>query len=507
MRPVNRCFTLIEVLTCLVLGLFLTVLATGAFFQVRAVLRRTQARLEMHNTARFIYQALHSDLLAMEPEGAFYIETTADANPNLPPGDPHHTGEVRLTFLKSKTDNNNYDAHNDMALLNTDLVWTQWKWQQGISAVCSGSSSTNRFWQEWGHWVKNGLDFANANWYGKFYMNLPQPRRVAGTDAKTTLNDNTFNSGDWQDIGDYDDLARNVQPVCRGITRFDLEVVFADGTVLDPSTASTDIYPYDGVYVDGHLPQGALHPNLKRPQLFRLRFDITDFDAHFTQSFSFSFLLLVHCPRSRPSEIDMQTRRGSFLLLCIVLMSLIVIIGFSLLSSIQLQTDASTNNQRVLLAQGAAQAGLEHATEQILMDYASTGSMVLSDAESGRCSWHPSGRSPSSTAPTGRPSWRSTSRTGRMSDQNPWDADKDVRLEHPILRPYIMQNGYDGRWSWDGMSHLVGRARYYEPKLLQCRRQQHLHPALTQLLSQQLGGGDRGAAADDQLRGSECGQA
>jgi len=281
----RQAFTLIEVLTSLALGIVLTVLATSTFLQVRAILRRTQARLEMHNSARFIFQALHSDLLCMQQDGAYFIETTMDANPGLPTGDAKHTGQVRLTFLKSKIDNNNYDAHNDLNLLNTDLVWTQWSWQQSISALCNGTSSTSRYWQENGSWKKAGLDYAA----GKYFLNLPQPRRAAGTDAKTTLNNNTFSSGDSQDIGDYDDLTNNLHPVSRGITSFVLEVVLADGTVIDPSIATAASYPYDGDYVDGHVPTTQTQPFLKRPRLFRIRFDITDFELHFTQTFSFSF--------------------------------------------------------------------------------------------------------------------------------------------------------------------------------------------------------------------------
>jgi len=223
--------------------------------------------------------------LCMQQDAACFVETTADANPGLPTGDARHTGQVRLTFLKSKVDNNDYDPHNDQSLLNTDLIWTQWSWQQSISALCNGSSSTARFWQENGSWKKGGQDFAA----GKYFMNLPLPRRAAGVNAVTTLNNNTFTSGDPQDIGDYDDVTNNLHPVSRGITRFDLEVVLADGTVIDPSVSTTAVYPYDGDYVDGHVPATGTPPHLKRPRLFRIRFDITDFELHFTQTFSFSF--------------------------------------------------------------------------------------------------------------------------------------------------------------------------------------------------------------------------
>jgi type II secretory pathway pseudopilin PulG len=158
----------------------------------------------------------------------------------------------------------------------------------------------------------------------------------------------------------------------------------------------------------------------------------------------------------------MHSRRGSFLFLCIVMMALMVIIGFGLLRNIQTQSDASTNNQRVLLAQSAAQAGLEHATEQILRDYASTSSQVLTD-RSGQMAMDGFRPITFLDGPYRAPFTAFNFPDRSDVDQNPPDADKDVRMEHPILRPYIPQNGYDMRWSWDGMTHLVGRARYYEP--------------------------------------------
>ena len=158
----------------------------------------------------------------------------------------------------------------------------------------------------------------------------------------------------------------------------------------------------------------------------------------------------------------MHARRGSFLFLCIAMMGLMVIIGFAVLSNIQTQSDASTNTQRVLLAQAAAQAGLEHATEQILRDYAATSSSVLSD-KNGQLEMDDFRAITHLEGPYRAPFTAITFPDRADVDWNQPDADKDVRLEHPILRPYILQNGYDMRWSLDGMSHLVGRARYYEP--------------------------------------------
>jgi prepilin-type N-terminal cleavage/methylation domain-containing protein len=292
MRTGAHGFTIIEVLTCLAIGLALTVLATGTFFQVRSVLHRTEARLEMHNQARFIFQTMRSDLSAMQQEGALFIESTEDT-PTTQPGTniPVHTGEVRLTFLRGKLDNNDFSALDDPALLNTDLVWTQWKWRQNIQSLCTGSNARNRQWSCYTHWLVRGLDFgwpSNGNPHS--FINLPQPRRSAGSQAAVTLNDNSFQSGDGNDLGDYDDLQRYVVPVTRNVSNFDLEVVLVDGTVIDASVSKSMIVPLDGVFIDGHIQNAALtQPQIKRPRLFRIRFDLTNTQYGLTQTFSFSF--------------------------------------------------------------------------------------------------------------------------------------------------------------------------------------------------------------------------
>jgi prepilin-type N-terminal cleavage/methylation domain-containing protein len=299
-RP--RGFTLIEVLTSLAIGLALCVLATSTFFQVRSILRRTQARLELHNTARFLFQSLRQDLMAMQQEGAFYLESIADTQPNLPPGDPGHTGEVRLTFLRGRIDNYDYVYKEDGLTRNTDLVWTQWKWVESRSIMLSGSSSHSRRWDNWGHWVKatTGQDFGNSPNGPHSYLNFPQPRRVAGVSASVTLNDNNYQSGNGADIGDYDDLQNNLVPAMRSVTNLTVELVLADGSTVDVDTSSTKTVALDGVYIDGRVPTtpGTTQPNARRPRLLRLRVDLTDTDAKLTQSFSFSIQLPSNLPAS-----------------------------------------------------------------------------------------------------------------------------------------------------------------------------------------------------------------
>jgi hypothetical protein len=159
----------------------------------------------------------------------------------------------------------------------------------------------------------------------------------------------------------------------------------------------------------------------------------------------------------------MRTRRGSFLLVCLAVMSLTVILGFSLLRNIQAQSTASTANQRVLLAQSAARAGLEHATEQILRDYASPTVDVVSDAGN-----LPGGRVelPARSflhGPFRAPFLALDAPDQSDFDYNRPDADKDVRAEHHLARPWIGLWQVDYHYASEGTSHITGRAREYEP--------------------------------------------
>jgi hypothetical protein len=270
------------VLTSITIGMALAVLATTAFFQVQAIMRRTEARLRMHNSARFLYQALRSDLLALQQDGAMWIETSQDSGA----GD----GDVRLTFLRGKQDTMDYDVAYGYGAYNsviTDLVWTQWKWDQRHRALCCGSSTPVRTWNVGVDWIAPGP--LQVNFKNHHFRNMPQPQRVAGTNAATTLDSNRYGSPDPHDIGDYADLAPRVTPVARDITRFDLEVVLNDGSTVRADTSAARTVPLDGCYVDARDPATGTKPNLRRPRLFRVRFEMTDPELKLTQSFSFSF--------------------------------------------------------------------------------------------------------------------------------------------------------------------------------------------------------------------------
>jgi type II secretory pathway pseudopilin PulG len=290
-----RGFTIVEVLVSITICLALCGLATSIFFQVRAIMRRTQARLELHNNARFLFESMRRDLMAMEQEGAFYIESTIDQHPELPVGDPRHTGEVRLTFLRGRVDNQDFNPDDDGGgSPRSDLVWTQWKFDQHITAICTASSSRARWWRNWSSWIDGaGHNFGQVNQWraGHLYMGMPQPRRVAGPDAATTLDDGRFDKAYDGEPGDYKDLTGNLGPVARNVTAFALEAVLADGRVVAADVGSTKATALDGEFVDGRVPTGgpARQPHRHRPRLVRVRFDLTDADTRLTQTFSFTF--------------------------------------------------------------------------------------------------------------------------------------------------------------------------------------------------------------------------
>ncbi|HYE03979.1 MAG TPA: hypothetical protein VEL07_00550 [Planctomycetota bacterium] len=161
-------------------------------------------------------------------------------------------------------------------------------------------------------------------------------------------------------------------------------------------------------------------------------------------------------------------RRGSFLVVCLAMMSLVAIVGFALLKQLRTQTDASTANQRAMLAEGAAQAGVAHALEQVLRDHAGATIEIRSDA----------GAAPARAltfldgpyrAPFGSLSHPNTLTPWNGAETNAPDADKDVRPEHMLTLawlPWWMGDPWATRFSWyerEGTQHYDGRGRYYEP--------------------------------------------
>ncbi len=153
----------------------------------------------------------------------------------------------------------------------------------------------------------------------------------------------------------------------------------------------------------------------------------------------------------------MNTRSGSFLIVCLSLMGLMIILTFAVLHDLRTQVDTSTGNQRYLLAEGAARSGLDHALEQIVLDYNQTTMTVRSAAGPVTLPafTYLDGpyRAPfvSINNPNSMVTW--------LEGNSPTD-DDDVRFEDWVMRPWQWwwsENGWFGNQLYDG------RGRYYEP--------------------------------------------
>jgi hypothetical protein len=158
----------------------------------------------------------------------------------------------------------------------------------------------------------------------------------------------------------------------------------------------------------------------------------------------------------------MNHSRGSFLIVCLVMMTMIVVLSFAVLHSITAEIDVSTGNQRYLLSQEAAKAGTDHAIEQILIDYAQSSITLPKYGGS-------SVTLPAITyldGPYRAPFAAITyphSLANRVDENDPAFNDADVRAEDYVLRPWARWSD-DVYNSWNaGLMEYDGKGRYYEP--------------------------------------------
>ncbi len=157
----------------------------------------------------------------------------------------------------------------------------------------------------------------------------------------------------------------------------------------------------------------------------------------------------------------MTTRHGSFLVVCLVMMTLIVILSFAVLHTITAEIDVSTGNQRYLLAEEAAKTGLDHAIEQILIDYNQT---TVNLRKQGGASV----AVPALTYLDGafRAPFVAINHPNSLSNgcdtNDPATMESDVRAEDYVLRPWAWW-WFDCNWNWYGLTEYDGKGRYYEP--------------------------------------------
>jgi len=306
--PVRDGFTLIELLTSVTIALALCVLATSAFLHVRGEFDRIHVRLQMHNSARFLYQAMSEHISALQQDAAFWVETTADGGTG--------SGLVSITFLKGKTDEHEYEGNNgnlvnggqDYAIYDNrccDLHWCSWQWRQKDSAIYTGTNTPPREFGVTTPWPGAQVSYG-AGQSDNDFMNMPQPlvqatpypgpfppgSGIIPGSSQAALSGNRLGTNDFvNDISDYQDLQNQMSPVIRNVTSCIIELVLADGSVVDADNTKNQTLPFDGAFVDGHTSVAAdgTTPYLKRPRLIRVLVDMTDPVTKLSQSFSFSF--------------------------------------------------------------------------------------------------------------------------------------------------------------------------------------------------------------------------
>jgi prepilin-type N-terminal cleavage/methylation domain-containing protein len=268
----RRGLTLIEILVATALVAFLIASATAGFVQIRDLARRIDARQQLHNSARLVFERLNSELSSLMNGSAFFAIGSA--------------GTVEVVFLRGKLDNVDFmlgNAFGAEADSLTDQLWTRWYFEAAKQQLSLAASSAARSFDQDKSWVTGGYDY-NAR--AKF-RNLPTPQRVVvGASPATTLNANAYGTGASNDIGDYTDLENNSVPILSNCSGFALEIVCEDGSTHAISASAAGSLLSDGQKIDGRA--GAALAS--RPRLVRTRLDLTDPATGISETFSFSFL-------------------------------------------------------------------------------------------------------------------------------------------------------------------------------------------------------------------------
>ena len=169
----------------------------------------------------------------------------------------------------------------------------------------------------------------------------------------------------------------------------------------------------------------------------------------------------------------MNPRRGSLLFLLIMLVSVLALVAFAFVRVVQLSSETGKAEEKVMLSKGAADAGLAHAMELIIRDYAATtttlrtgtGTQTIANPTRLEGAW----RQPFLSH--FRPNWCSVTE-GDYNRANAWD---DVRNDDLLDSPFTVfwWHGWNyatgssfGRWFYGmdgGFTYHDGRGRFYEP--------------------------------------------
>lgn len=268
-------FTLIELMVAMAIAMVLAGVTIVTFMQVRSLIRRSEAKMAMYDSASVIYAKFSQSAGALMQHCALVAQTDSDS--------------VDLIFMRGKEDAWDWKLWKRYKI-DTDMVWEEWRWVKSKGIFYQTSSTPLR-------------TFTNA---GQPYDALPQPRRyLDDTNPRTTLDDNRYfqHSTVAGDDGDGTDLANSLRPVLQNVSDLKIQLIAQDGTVSDLAAGANSVLVRQGVWMDGRIsdtisaaPTDAEYGTssiAKRPKLIRLRFTLTDNAvdprAPLSQTFSFSF--------------------------------------------------------------------------------------------------------------------------------------------------------------------------------------------------------------------------
>lgn len=306
--PRLRAFTLIEILVAVSLSMLMVSVAWNLFSQTQRVAKRAQARLQLHASAKSVFESLRRELLAMQQHCAFWLESKSS-----PQG-------VELVFMTAAMDEAGYQMKGSWSnVAVADLVWSRWRWDGASRRLLSARNLTKRSWP-----MDQAVDGVAANpLLGSETLRSdipsalfwPQPRRFTAGDAMSGLDGNRWSLatgtgtavGAGRNLGDWSDLGQRLAPVCMGVEALNIEVVLAakDGSGA-PRTRHADGTFDDSFCAHGIRMDGVASGNVtaapaaiagftdeigERPTLLRLSFTLRDAATDVSIPFSFSIAL------------------------------------------------------------------------------------------------------------------------------------------------------------------------------------------------------------------------
>jgi hypothetical protein len=287
--------------------------AWNLFSQTQRVAKRTQARLQLHATAKTVYESLRRDLMTMQQHCATWLTSTAAP------------GRIDLVFMAAAMDEAGYQMKGGWSNVPVaDLVWVGWRWDAATKSLSSARSPSTRQWHldpTIDGIPANPANLAETLNIGPWFPSIPridfwpQPRRFTTGDALSGLDDNRWRLstasgnavGAARNLGDWSDLQRRFGPVCNGMESCTIELVQAGRdaggnlrTIHADGQSPLDFCAH-GIRMDGvastqvsNAPAaivGFADEIDERPLLLRISFVLLDAPTAVSIPFSFSIAL------------------------------------------------------------------------------------------------------------------------------------------------------------------------------------------------------------------------